>query len=181
MGEKFIIKRSMNSLLSQKSVFSKIAGLEYFRFEDDFMENNIRCVPMIVRFKMDTAGIKLKLSEWNRFSTEEKTGLALRPVEGGARDAYHRHVVNLIKNYTGKTATPLPVDPEPEWSRLDCIPFMLSQKASEFDWNISSSQWKKLTDLQRFALLKLCRPGHENANFPKAMKEFNLIHQNELH
>jgi hypothetical protein len=29
--------------------------------------------------------------------------------------------------------------------------------------------------LQRFVLIKLCRPGHENENFPKAVKEFGLI------
>ena len=32
------------------------------------MENNMRCIPMIIRFKMDMAGIKLKLSEWKKFS-----------------------------------------------------------------------------------------------------------------
>jgi hypothetical protein len=40
--------------------------------------------------------------------------------------------------------------------------------------NISLTQWRGLTVLQRFALLKLTRPGHENKNFSKAMKEFGL-------
>ena len=46
-----------------------------FDFETDFMENNIRCIPMIVRFKLDAIGIKLKLAEWSRFTVEERTRL----------------------------------------------------------------------------------------------------------
>jgi hypothetical protein len=41
--------------------------------------------------------------------------------------------------------------------------------------HISTDQWKSLSALQRFALLKLYRPGHENKNFKKALKEFGLI------
>jgi hypothetical protein len=43
--------------------------------------------------------------------------------------------------------------------------------------NITAQQWEKLTPLQRFALIKLSRSGHENKNFPKAMAEFNLLSQ----
>ncbi|WP_353849846.1 nitrate reductase associated protein, partial [Hydrotalea sp.] len=31
--------------------------IEYFQFEEDFVEENVRCIPMIVRFKMDAVGI----------------------------------------------------------------------------------------------------------------------------
>ncbi|RYZ55838.1 MAG: hypothetical protein EOP49_01985 [Sphingobacteriales bacterium] len=53
----------------------------HFKFEEDFMEDGIRCIPMIVRFKLDLAGIKLKLAEWCRFSVDERatlTGLPCR-------------------------------------------------------------------------------------------------------
>ena len=58
------------------SEFLNLKGIEYFMFEEDFMGNNIRCIPMIIRFKMDKAGIKLKLSEWNRLDIDEKILLA---------------------------------------------------------------------------------------------------------
>jgi hypothetical protein len=67
------------------------------------------------------------------------------------------------------------VNKTPAWKELHSIPGILIEKLKEFDWNLSIAQWKSLTDLQRFALLKLCRPGHENKNFPKAMKEFGLV------
>ncbi|MGK7938235.1 MAG: nitrate reductase associated protein, partial [Xenococcaceae cyanobacterium] len=48
------------------------------------------------------------------------------------------------------------------------------QKASEVDVAITQEQWKSLTPLQRFALIKLSRPSHENKNFLPAAKEFGL-------
>jgi len=37
-----------------------------------------------------------------------------------------------------------------------------------------SGQWKNLNSLQRFALIKLTRGGHENENFIPALREFGL-------
>jgi hypothetical protein len=41
-------------------------GRQIFEFELDFVRT-LRCVPMIVRFKLDTCGVKLSLTHWNRF------------------------------------------------------------------------------------------------------------------
>jgi hypothetical protein len=38
---------------------------ELFVFEGDFVDN-LRCIPMQVRYKLDTCSIKLRLSDWNR-------------------------------------------------------------------------------------------------------------------
>ena len=158
------------------SIFLNLKGIEYFLFEEDFMENNIRCIPMIIRFKMDKAGIKLKLFEWKRFSTEEKILLAnLKCNKDEETGRYKKYLERLIKKHTGKEAKVLEVDGAPAWNKGDSLPGILKEKLIEFDWELSVEQWKSLTDLQRFALLKLCRPGHENKNFPKAMREFKLV------
>jgi hypothetical protein len=161
---------------SPRSEFLDLEGMEYFRFEEDFMENNMRCIPMIIRFKMDIVGIKLKLTAWKKFSTDERIELALMNCglnEG--TEQYTMYLKELIGKYTNGGPTVLEVDRSPEWNRPDSIPEVLAEKLREFNWRLSIPQWKSLTDLQRFALLKLCRPGHENKNFPKAMREFNLV------
>jgi len=38
----------------------------FFDFEADFVLS-LRCIPMIVRYKLDTYGVKLKLAHWNHF------------------------------------------------------------------------------------------------------------------
>ena len=149
--------------------------IEYFDFEEDFIEENVRCIPMIVRFKMDNAGIKLKLSEWSQFNIDERTALAQRSCSNEREvKEYRNYLSGLILKYTSNDATALKVELHPAWAILENIHETLQQKAGEFGWKISLEQWKSLSDLQRFALLKLCRPGHENRNFPKAMKEFGL-------
>ena len=164
-----------NNSVEKPSGFLNL-GIEYFLFEEDFMEKNIRCIPMIVRFKMDKAGIKLKLSEWNRFSTEERIELALMPCFYEEEiSQYHYFLAALIKKYTGRKATIMETEQCPLWNDVHTIPGMLVEKLNEFKWSLSLDEWRRLTNLQRFALLKLCRPKHENKNFPIAMKEFGLV------
>jgi|SRR6478609_9211937 len=151
--------------------------IEYFQFEQDFMEDNIRCIPMIVRFKLDACGVKLKLKEWIKMTVDEREQLALLPIDSyGDLDVYKNYVQQLIYSHTGDDATLLPASSnQMYWSSADALPSVLKEKLTESKMNISIAQWKNLSVLQRFALLKLTRPGHENKNFPKAMKEFGLI------
>ena len=158
------------------SEFLHLDGIEYFHFEEEFMENSMRCIPMIIRFKMDMAGIKLKLSEWRKFSTEERIELALMNCSfSEGTEQYARYLAGLIKKYTRRDPTSMEINKNPAWKDLYSIPGILIENLKEFDWNLSTPQWGDLTDLQRFALLKLYRPGYENKNFPRAMKEFNLV------
>jgi hypothetical protein len=148
----------------------------YFEFEADFVEENVRCIPMIVRFKLDACGIKLKLKEWSKLSVEERENLAVFPCNTAEQTAiYKEYLQELIHVHTGEMATEIPVMVNPIWSIRDEIPFPLQEKLKEFAWTISLTQWVALSDLQRFALLKLSYPGHENRNFPVAMREFELI------
>ena len=160
--------------------FKKVVGIEYFDFEDDFVEGNLRCIPMIVRFKMDRVGIKLKLADWNRFSHDERVSLAIKPCDTPADIAqFHDFLSGLVQGYTGKQPTQIAVDTDPAWKIANAVPDMVAAKAAEFGWEVNKPLWDSLSDLQRFALVKLCRPGHENLNFPKAMKEFKLVKTND--
>ena len=166
----------MKKELIPPSEFKGLPGIEYFNFEEDFVEENIRCIPMIVRFKMDSAGIKLKLSEWSKFNGKERIELALKNCNS-EEDAkqYNDYLAGLIKKYTSKEATPLTVNDKPEWTDVANVPELLQEKIKKFNYAIREEQWRGLTNLQRFALIKLSREGHESKNLPKALKEFALI------
>ena len=147
----------------------------FFKFEEDFVEHNIRCIPMIVRFKLDACGIKLKLAEWSRMTQEERQELAMSDCDTPVDAArYREHLLALIMRRTGHRGTLIPVEQDPAWSRTDEIPYTVNEKIAEMSAEISVQRWRRLTDLQRFALLKLSYPGHENKNFPRAIKEFGL-------
>jgi hypothetical protein len=84
-------------------------------------------------------------------------------------------LLDLVLRRTANEATHLPVDENPAWADNAFVNHSVQAKASEHNWHISLSQWIGLSNLQRFALMKLSKPGHEQKNFPKAMKEFNLV------
>jgi hypothetical protein len=131
---------------------------------------------MIVRLKLDTCGVKLKLAEWNHFTQPECEQLVDLPCERSAEiNSYRYYVSQLIFKHTGNEASLLSIDPQPPWLNDRDIPPSIVTKAAEQQVNITLSQWASLTPLQRFALIKLTRSQHENNNFIPALTEFGLL------
>lgn len=148
--------------------------MTFFQFEADFVDS-LRCIPMQVRFKLDTCGIKLKLADWSYFSEAERQIITLQPCTTETEiAAYRQQLQSLVQKYTGKMAKDLPVDANPEWTNEHQIPPHLQEKVKEVGATLTVTQWQALTPLQRFALIKLSRPSHENKNFYPALQEFNL-------
>src|SRR5579859_8172000 len=117
-------------------------GIEYFDFERDFTEDNIRCIPMIVRFKLDACGIKLKLKEWSMMTVEEREQLAVLPVDSPANlDVYGIYLREIIHKHTGEGITSLPPDhTHGYWHSTDHLPDVLSEKLEESKMSISLRQ-----------------------------------------
>ncbi|NJN21059.1 MAG: nitrate reductase maturation protein NarM [Leptolyngbya sp. RL_3_1] len=147
---------------------------QFFQFETDFVAG-LRCIPMQVRFKLDTCGVKLKLSHWNQFSQSERQALVTLPCDTAPTiEAYRSHVQAQVSHYTGQPAALLPIDPSPPWQGKQ-LPDTVQAQAQTLQIALSDQQWQQLTPLQRFVLLKLSRPGHENQNFLPALQEFALV------
>jgi hypothetical protein len=148
--------------------------MTFFNFEADFVDS-LRCIPMIVRLKLDTCGVKLKLAEWNHFTQPECQQLVdLRCEDLPEIAAYKEYVSQLIFQHTKHEASFLSIDPQPQWLNDREIPPSITTKAIEQQVNITRTQWANLTPLQRFALIKLTRSQHENSNFLPALVEFGL-------
>jgi hypothetical protein len=147
----------------------------YFQFEADFV-GSLSCIPMQVRMKLDNCGVKLKLVHWNKFSQLERQTLVDMPCETEAENkVYHDFLQNLVTVHTGQPAKELPIDPHPPWLDSTSIPDAVKIKAQECQVKISQSQWSHLSPAQRFALIKLSRPSHENQNFLPALQEFGIV------
>lgn len=149
---------------------------QFFRFEEDFVEAGVRCIPMIVRFKLDACGIKLKLKEWSMLTPEERTRLAVSPCDSGHEVLEYGHqLYELVLERTGNVPTLIPIEKDPAWARMDEIPYAVKEKLEDLCITCSHAQWQGLSDLQRFALLKLSYSGHEHKNFSRALEEFGLL------
>ncbi len=146
----------------------------FFDFEADFVQS-LRCIPMVVRYKLDTCGIKLKLEQWHRFSETDRQALVTRHCDTPNEiEAYRQGLVELIRQSMNTEASPLAIDPSPPWLNAEVVPPSVLAQAQQVGLSMEVSQWQQLQPLQRFALLKLSRPGHENRNFRPALAEFKL-------
>ena len=147
-----------------------------FGFEMDFA-GTLRCIPMIVRFKLDQCGVKLSLRQWCRFTRDERAFLVDTPCySADAARAYRDELVRLIEARGGEKAVEVPIDPNPPWSQGSRVPGRLVAWAEGLGVLApTAEQWERLTPLQRFALFKLTRPAHDNDNFLPAMREFGLL------
>jgi hypothetical protein len=88
---------------------------------------------------------------------------------------YREYIQNLVINHTGTPASDLPVEDNPAWMDATTIPPTVQEKVQELGVSLTSQHWASLTPAQRFALIKLSRPSHENKNFLPALKEFQLV------
>ncbi len=152
---------------------------DFFQFEADFVDS-LRCIPMQVRLKLDTCGVKLKLSHWHQLTQKERNVLVNMACQTVAESRIYRDFLQqLITEKTGKPAKELEIEDNPAWLKIKEIPEEVQLKASEFNLQLTLEQWQNLTPLQRFALIKLSRSNHENMNFYPALQEFDLLKAKE--
>ena len=97
------------------------------------MEDNIRCIPMIVRFKLDACGIKMKLKEWSKTTLEEREQMATLPIDSAVDlEVYKAYVEELIYMHTGMGATFLPTNTLSNYSSsTNFLPNELEEKLEE--------------------------------------------------
>jgi hypothetical protein len=148
---------------------------DFFQFETDFVDS-LRCIPMQVRYRLDTCGVKLKLHQWNLFTLADRAELVdFAPQTEVEIAAYRDLLIELILARSGEQASLLPIDPEPPWLQESVIPPVLMSKAGAAEINLSLADWQRISPLQRFALIKLSSASHEQNNFLPALREFKLI------
>jgi hypothetical protein len=146
----------------------------FFGFEADFVDS-LRCIPMAVRLRLDVTGVKLKLNEWSKLGQADRLALANTSCRGPAEIlAYSQALSRLVEKTSGVRPSMLAELPEPIWEDASRVPAQVLEQARALGLELPQSAWAALHPLQRFALTKLSRAGHENLNFLPAMREFGL-------
>jgi hypothetical protein len=137
----------------------------------------LRRIPMIMRMKLDLCGVKLTIGDWSKFSREDREQLVMMPY--GTQDdiaAIRRRLLELVAAVDGDSIATDPVALPAPWTLTASVPDQIGRQMAALGLAApTSAQWQALTDMQRFALLKLTREGHENKKFPLALKEFGLV------
>jgi hypothetical protein len=145
-----------------------------FEFERDFAAS-LACIPMSVRLKLDTCGVKISLAQWTRLSEPERARALELPCARPADCASFRAwLVGRIEAH-GEAPRSIPVDPVPAWENAAAVPPALNEYLkSRALAPLTPAEWQRLAPLERFALLKLSRPSHDNVNLEPALREFGI-------
>jgi hypothetical protein len=146
-----------------------------FGFEDDFAAT-LEFIPMLMRFNLDRIGIKLSLQHWSRFTLAERQQLLRLPCDSPAQTlAYRDHLTDLMHARGCAPPESFAPDAQPAWSEAGLLPAQVPELARAMNLPVPTvAGWTRLPPLQRYALLKLSRPGHDHRNFPLALREFGL-------
>ena len=145
-----------------------------FDFEADFTAD-LRCIPMAVRRKLDLAGIKLKLQHWSELHEAERAELLAWADDPAAIEALREHLLERSAALSAGQAKDLPRPDAEPWQQATQLPDVLAASCAQLGLERPSAGWGELTELQRFALVKLSHPGHEHRNLPRALAEFGLL------
>jgi len=95
---------------------------------------------------------------------------------GQTREASDETLLALIDAHSHEPPVRLPVASRPAWEHAGRVPEQVIAWAAKVGVPAPSArQWRRLSPLQRFALLKLSLPGHDNDNFVPALREFGLL------
>jgi hypothetical protein len=141
-----------------------------FAFEQDFI-GSWRCIPLCVRRKLDLAGVKLKLSHWLSLSQQQRQEL----VDWGDSPERLQQMRDHLRIRTATMADGVVKDLPPAvhepWQQVDQLPEELLDAAHRRGVALTPDAWMTLRELDRFALCKLARPGHDHHNLEAAFSE----------
>jgi hypothetical protein len=145
-----------------------------FNFEQEFSDD-LRCIPMAVRRKLDLAGVKLKLVHWHGLTPGERQQLLAWDDDAGAITELRTWLLQRSETLPNGPATAIEPATATAWQQGDWLPDVLEQACSQLQLVLRPGAWGELDELQRFALVKLSHPGHEHRNLPLALQEFGAL------
>ena len=141
-----------------------------FAFEQDFM-GSWRCIPLCVRRKLDLIGIKLKLNHWLELSQEQRQQIVDWPDQTSEFGPLREQLLIWTRTMADGEAKALPPAMAEPWQQQQQVPEEVARAARQRSIRLNADQWAALQELERFALCKLARPGHDHHNLDAAFAE----------
>lgn len=144
-----------------------------FGFERDY-EEDLRFIPIGMRYRLDRAGVKLSLDAWLTIPKAERLKLLALPMEG--KDGVPEFRARVLR----AAGNPPPEGIEPidarAWSAMTEVPTDVIAACQEAGATIRQEQWSGFPELERYALWKLSRSKRGHETFRAAWTEFTSDH-----
>ena len=131
-------------------------------------------IPLRVRYKLDCAGIRLRLAQWQALTHDEKTQLLqLSIVTPREQGAYRVALIRMVSRLGAAPLADEPVTGEEDWRTTQVWPDVVVRQCEAQHLRLPPlSKWQSLTEADRHALFVLARSNHSQAEFVAAMAMF---------
>ena len=136
--------------------------------------SSLLLIPLRVRYKLDCAGIRLRLSQWQALTQDEKAHLLQLPiVTPEERDAYRGALFRMVGRVDGAALVEEPMTGEEGWRTTRAWPDVVVRQCEAQDLSLPPlSKWQSLIEADRHALFVLARSNHSQTEFVAAMAMF---------
>ena len=143
-----------------------------FKFEDE-IHQNLSCVPMHARRKLDRAGVKISLGQWQALGRGERLAICHLPAESEDEcDALRMFIEEAVRNRGAGEAKPLSDEARRAADPPPTPPSRLIDNARAEGVALNQVEWDRLDPDERYALLKLGGGAERSHNLGAALREF---------
>ena len=147
-----------------------------FNFEVESSEN-LKFIPMVVRFNLDRFGLRISLEQWQMLPHEDRALLARFPVEEDTQiePNFDHALFEMMRTHANVEPEWFTPEDNPAWRDIAVVPETIVHQASLASISPpGAEQWARLDPFQRYVLAKLARKSASNHDFLPAMREFGL-------
>jgi hypothetical protein len=145
--------------------------LRRFKFEDE-VHQSLSCVPMAVRRKLDQAGVKISLEQWQTLRRGERLAICHLPTGSDEERATLRFFVEeAVQERCGSATKPVSDELRRAAEPPAAPPKELVASAKAEGVELSQPAWDRLDADERYALIKLGGGDKHSHNFGAALHE----------
>ncbi len=146
---------------------------DFYPFESQ-EASSLYLIPLRVRYKLDCAGIRVRLSQWQAFTQEEKRLLLQLPVDTPeAQGTYRAALITMVNRHGGTAMAEEPRPVEQGWRVTQTWPDVVVRQCEAQHLPLPPiSFWQSLVEADRHALFVLARSNHSQSEFIAAMRLF---------
>lgn len=131
-------------------------------------------IPLRVRYKLDCAGVRLRLAQWQGMTSEQKMRLLQLPVAtSDDLDEYRRVLSRLVGQQGESLIADEPGAGKEEWRNLHAWPGVVVRQCAMQGLPLPPlHHWQALAEPDRHALFVLARSNHSQQEFLAALALF---------
>lgn len=141
-----------------------------FAFESGYSAD-LHFLPMAMRYRLDLAGIKIGLKAWMGIPVRDRFALAAYPIAPGDGAAgFAEEAARVLCANARERPESIPKADPKAWGISIPPPVRLACEIAGIP--MEADAWKRLGELQRYALLKLSDSRRDPEAFGRAWREF---------